>query len=551
MKKSTFLVVVTVLTSLSVWAQTPFIVHDSINANNITASAQVHGDMWWTSPNSFKGCRYKDQKRRVITFIGALWLSAYDDAGQLHVAAQTYRQSGNDYWPGPLDDAGNTNYATSEQWAHIWKVTRAEVNTYKATGFHTPANIPESILTWPGKGNAFAKGNNGAPLTIDRNMAPFYDHDGDGIYEPMKGDYPEFKGEQALWWLINDNGPAHTETNGRPLKVEVQCMAYAYKRNTLIDDVVYYDYKITSRNTEPLHNMRFAIWDHINWGNYLEECIGFDSSHRMGIAYNRFSSLGGIAGNPSGSFYEPGVTKGITLIKVPGDIDGNYVQAGSFIFFNDDPSIYGAPKVDTEYNNYLRSKFRYGRHISYDPASPFSNTGVEKQYSFPDDPSGTGNWHLCYPGSPITFENYVLSTSDFELPAGSTRGVLMALVVDSVEGYCPVMSYEGIKRVADTAWGVYNNPPPELGTASTEKVANPIKLYPNPANETISLDWNCGIAGNYSVIIADAMGVTAAKYSCKTGKICNLDISALANGLWFVRCASEDGITARAVFTKL
>ncbi len=55
--------------------------------------------------------------------------------GQLHIAAQTYRQSGNDYWPGPL--VGDTlTYATSQSWAKIWKVDRNDIFYGNYTHLH-------------------------------------------------------------------------------------------------------------------------------------------------------------------------------------------------------------------------------------------------------------------------------------------------------------------------------------------------------------------------------------------------------------------------------
>ncbi|MBK7691106.1 MAG: hypothetical protein IPJ31_08310 [Bacteroidetes bacterium] len=58
-------------------------------------------------------------------------------------------------------------------------------------------------------------------------MAPFVDVNNDNIYNALDGDYPDIEGEQALWWVFNDNGKTHNETNGLPLKIEVKALAYA------------------------------------------------------------------------------------------------------------------------------------------------------------------------------------------------------------------------------------------------------------------------------------------------------------------------------------
>ena len=38
-------------------------------------------------------------------FTHDLWIGGVDDGGQLRVTAQTYRQGGSDYWPGPVSDS--------------------------------------------------------------------------------------------------------------------------------------------------------------------------------------------------------------------------------------------------------------------------------------------------------------------------------------------------------------------------------------------------------------------------------------------------------------
>ena len=41
---------------------------------------------------------------------------------------------------------------------------------------------------------------------MNRNLAPFVDQKGDGIYDPTEGDYPDIEGDQAIWWVMNDVG---------------------------------------------------------------------------------------------------------------------------------------------------------------------------------------------------------------------------------------------------------------------------------------------------------------------------------------------------------
>src|SRR5690606_24091666 len=132
----------------------------------------------------------------------------------LHLAAQTYRNQGNDYWPGPLDVFNNASSDTIQamRWAQIWKVNRTTIDSFLKITNHTIANTPKNILEWPGRSNPNAKTPTNTSLTIpNRPMAPFIDVNNDNIYNALDGDYPDIKGEQMLWWIINDNSAPHTQ----------------------------------------------------------------------------------------------------------------------------------------------------------------------------------------------------------------------------------------------------------------------------------------------------------------------------------------------------
>ena len=68
-----------------------------LDINNVRTTIMAGGDMWWNLDDA----RYEIPKNgnKHSMFAGALWIGGVDDGGQLKVAAMTYRQSGNDFWP--------------------------------------------------------------------------------------------------------------------------------------------------------------------------------------------------------------------------------------------------------------------------------------------------------------------------------------------------------------------------------------------------------------------------------------------------------------------
>ncbi|GAA4463542.1 hypothetical protein GCM10023093_12230 [Nemorincola caseinilytica] len=495
---------------------------DSININRINALALVHGDMWWDPATGTAHCKFPPDSKKNVGFAAALWLSGYDNAGKLHVAAQTYRQDGNDHWPGPLDAPGTLSYATSAKWAKIWKVRRSDITTFMATTPHTVANTPAAILTWPAKGNSNAKGKDDAPLTITTDMAPFVDLNGDGNYQPLNGEYPDIEGDMALWWVFSDNGPRHDNTNGLPLGAEVHVMAYAYSRNTLIDYVVYYEYTIVNRSANNYHDVRMALWNDGDMGYYMDDFIAFDPARRLGIIYNGTNDDGGSAGHPENSYGADPPAMGVTIVAQPGDGPGTYVPAGSFTYYNNDPSIIGNPVVDTEYNNYMRGKIRNGAAF----AIPW------------------GSWNECTTGNTPGDRREILATNDFVLNAGAKAKVVLALVVDSVAKGCPSITFDGIKKITDTAWNIYHTyvdvdeAIPRYGT---------MRLYPNPVENILHMTSD--MPGKMQVTIHDAVGRQIRYVADMNATDAVLDVHDLAPGTYVVTCRAGDRVE-RAVFVK-
>lgn len=527
-------------------AQTPFLTTDSIDANRINAAVLVHGDMWWNPVSGTARCEFPAGSKKHAGFAAALWMSGYDNAGQLRVAAQTYRQDGSDYWPGPLDVSGALDYATSEKWAKIWKVRRSDIETHKTTAFRRTDNTPEPILTWPAKGNAYARGNNGVPLVIAEDMAPFVDLNGDGIYQPLKGDYPDIRGgEQGLWWCFSDNGPTHGQTGGTPMKMQVHAMSYAYKRNTLIDYVVYQEYTVVNKSGNDYHDMRMAIWDDADLGYYLDDFIGFDSTKRMAIVYNGTNDDGLNVGHPTNSYGLNPPARGVTIVSAPGDGGGYYVPAGNFTFHtNGFPATYN-PVSDTVCRRLMRPEIGSGRHIVYNWSGGGGIDTVHYgSYIFPDAPgvsSGCSEFaHGNNPGS----RRYVLATKDFTLNAGSRTKLVVALVVDSAAKGAPnLLNFDGIREVADTAWRNYHAM--HVAVPEVERMSDGVIVYPNPAGALLYIN---GGNGPKQITIYNAVGQQVYEAICETG-VCEAEISKLVPGVYVLRCSTA-GMRMHTTFIK-
>jgi len=546
-KRLAFILLVLVLILEKSIAQAPFATMDSINTNNINAAVLVHGDLWWDPVSHQAHCNFPLNSNNNINFASSLWMSGYDGSGQLHVTAQTYRQDGNDYWPGPIDGGVSIAYDSSQKWAKIWKVNRSDIQGFQSLPLHTISNTIASILTWPGKGNVYAQGNGGAPLTINNDMAPFIDLNGNGIYEPLNGEYPDIKGEQALWWVFNDNGPSHSQTHGNPLGVVIRAMTYGYNRGTLIDNVVYYEYTITNYSPNNYNNFRMAIWDDEEVGYYLDDYIGFDSVHRMGIGYNATNDDGLPLGHPHNTYGMNPPMVGVTMIELPGDAGTSYIPAGSFMFYNNDYSIIGNPTNDTQYNYYMRSQWRDGTHLKHDPVTGSMVVGPDCNYAFTGDPSDTAGWSECAMNNSPGDRRFILASNDFTLNAGETKKIVWAIVVADSAGGCGQTNFTKIKTVADTAWYIYHNPLPPHPAGVSALSEGSIKIYPNPANDKLFIADPGNKNDKAEVVIVNTLGQKITVPFDQKEHM--LDVSNLPTGVYHL-LYSTPGIEKATTFLK-
>lgn len=300
-----------------------------LNLNNVRARINTGGDMWW----DFETSKYEIPKgsRKTSMFSGALWIGGLDVNGQLKLAALKYRQAGNDYWTGPLttDGTASIDQSTCKKYDKHWKISRAEVEQFIAykNGLPVPEGytVPRSIKEWPAH-----------PIDGNPNqsfyLAPFYDKNGDNVYNYDDGDYPYYdfanalcptnpanigkapaptrdadttlseygggivkggmlvdqvlKGDQTIWWVFNDKGAAHTESKGEPIGLEIRAQAFSFATNDEINNMTFYSYEIINRSTYTLTETYFSQWVDTDLGDSKDDFVGCDVRRGLGYCYN-------------------------------------------------------------------------------------------------------------------------------------------------------------------------------------------------------------------------------------------------------------------------
>ena len=380
-----------------------------LDINNIRTKIFINGDMWWDLVGTATYEVPKGSGKHSL-FAGAVWVGGYDNAHNLRVAAQTYRQSGEDFWPGPVNvSTTDVSPDICTKFDRHFRVTRDEVQQAIANfvdGSYPAGYFPPQVMQdWPGNGD---DPEHGAGPGYVHFLAPFYDQNNDGFYRWEDGDYPYFEfnssvpvcddrmlGDQSLWWVFNDVGNVHRETDSQyPIGLEIQAQAFAFATNDEINNMSFYKYKIINRNTTTnIDSCFFGAWVDPDLGNYLDDFVGCDVKRGFGYCYNGDANDEGIAGygfNPPAVGYDffegpaadlndnrdndrdscidctfvPNLGGGIDTIS--DSIMPELIIMSKFVYYNNnnDP-IVGNPNGAEDYYGYLQGIWRNGSHMTY------------------------------------------------------------------------------------------------------------------------------------------------------------------------------------------
>ncbi len=474
-----------------------------LDINNVRAKILNGGDMWWDIFGS-TNARYQVPKPPAgqvgpsSQFASSVWIGGYDAGGSLKTAAQTYRQNGNDYWPGPLTSTATTDPATCVAWDKFFKINRVDVESYynwvmNNQGDPNPlegTTAMDVINTWP------AFGPDGQPL------APYYDVNADGFYDPSVGDVPDFDitgtrgcnaqlyGDQCLFWVFNDKGNIHTETGLPGIGVEIQAQAFAFATNDELNNATFYKYKVINKSSFRLDSTYFGIWDDADLGWYMDDYVGCDVGLGFGMLYNGTEVDGTGQATAYGSnppaigidFFEGPYadTNGVDdpAYSVPpsflnygdGTADNERLGMCKFMYFNNNNNnVNGNPSAGDDFYQYLTGSWRNGTRITY--GGDGTSGSVICDYMFPgtSDTYGYGvggdmnnpvvmpNWDEKAENNVPNDRRFLESSGPFTLQPGAVNIITIGVPWARATQGGPLASIALLKGADSKAQALFNN----------------------------------------------------------------------------------------------
>lgn len=496
----------------------------ALNVNNIKAFIHPQNLQFNNHSSGLPHFEYLYPADSLTTTICSygLWLGGLDNNEQLHIAAEKSIQNGSDFWAGPLsvDGLASTNNLNNANWSRVWKIGKNDIiehlNNYQNVNYQ----ISDAIRTWPAHGDP--------ALNQATYLAPFVDVDGDLIYNPELGDYPLIKGDQAIYFIYNDQ-LVHYGSNGLKLGVEVQCMAWAYGLSTNIDaysNTIFFSYKIINRSQKTYFDTYFGVFADLDIGNATDDYIGSHVNNGNYYAYNgddydeqNNTTVGYgdniptqsvcILGGPYMDYDELDNPLGECNESVNGTgfgdgiVDNERYGMNRFVYFNSGGQTFQSdPTIAPSYYNYLQSIWKDNTSMTWGGNGHLSSGGTDTfhpRFMFPNssDPCNWGTngidpdmglWTEEAAGNDPNDRKGLASMGPFTFEAGSVHYLDIALVTapGNADNNSRDLTQDYIEQIKQDYLVNPNNFGNQyVGLNEELDTSEQLIVYPNPANGSI------------------------------------------------------------------
>ena len=274
-----------------------------LQGNNISANILNGGDLFWDRSNASFSTQEGSNPPAHSIFAAGIWIGGFTGAftnnPNLKLSASTYpNETSNDYSTGPLFQFGPPDIEMCTNFDRLWEVTRSEVEAHIAD-FEDDGlvnNKQENIYAYPGHQNPFFFDFNNFVLpNSSHGLAPFFDQDADGIYNPDNGDFPlpspvnkNNIPEHMIWGIFNDNGNNHTASQGDIVQAEIQLTVWAFSctNNQVIDNTIFTSHKIINKAASRIDSLHIGMFVDFDLGCFTDDYVGCIPDMNTFYAYN-------------------------------------------------------------------------------------------------------------------------------------------------------------------------------------------------------------------------------------------------------------------------
>ncbi|MBK9175283.1 MAG: T9SS type A sorting domain-containing protein [Flavobacteriales bacterium] len=425
--------------------------------------------------------------------------------GAIHESAPTYA-NGNEPWPdlpwaGPQADVKDD--AFYERYHRVWKLDRAMVQHHIAHWNEPDYVLHPDIGDWPGNGDA----GNGEPL----RLAPFVDLDGDGIYEPHEGDFPEFKGSQAVYSIQHTALDPYGTLAQPSFPFDLHVTHYAVEHeDAAIRNTLFVNYRFVNRSALTFDSLLFGQFTDFDIGCPDDDLVGCDSTRSLFFGYN-------------GADFDPGC---MGIIGFEGVQPAQGVRFLNSFMSSHRMAYRTSPIEQPSLLDVLMGTVE---------GQPFTQPGYPTHYQYPG-----GSWtdDLLSPTQPD--RKSVGATGPLTLGPGDTLCIDLAFVYARASSGGAYASVEALKLRSDSVQAFYDAQGlaclqyPVMTGVSEQSAWEGLRVYPNPAADQVTI---VGVRPMEEVLVLDMLGRSIHRARAMQGQI-TLAVGDWARGAYVVRAGN-------------
>ncbi|TAF87214.1 MAG: T9SS C-terminal target domain-containing protein [Flavobacteriia bacterium] len=401
-------------------------------------------------------------------FGGSFMISAQDPMGQVYFSgAHTSAPSNHhEIHSGPIADPffyGSVSYSSAYQNA-LWKVSSEEIEFHQQNYQNPGYTVPNALLNWPGNGDA--------TMGVAQQLAPYIDLNQNGIYEPILGDYPDIRGDEAVYVIMNDESYM---PDGNQLRIELHAMFYQFSAGNYLNNTTFLNLRVINRSNINYMNYLQSIFMDFDLGNFSDDQMGCSPEKNLLFAYNgddddELNVGEGYGANPP--------CQGLVSLSHPLKC-GVVLNTGQDYFANGD------------YSYWLLQNSQWTDTTPW--VNPLTNQVTD--FTLPDNPNNPNGW----------------SEEALNHPSGDRRGMITiyepsfrpgtAICSDYAFLYSRVgtrlQNVQDLWNIATSLQALYNTSEQFVchgnsGVGITETIPKEkwFRISPNPASEHISIESN-------------------------------------------------------------
>jgi len=368
-------------------------------------------------------------------FSAAFWFAGLDQWGQLFLAAKRFSNTNHsDFYSGPysifhtyMDPNYVSKYSNS-----IWSVEKSEID-FHIQHFQDPGYItPLSIQNWPGNGDV--------SLGVAQQLAPFIDLNGNLIYEPQLGEFPDIRGDKASYVIYNDDQP-HLNSYGNIMQIEVHIMFYQFTSTDFLNETTFMNLRVLNRGPLSFSNFKCGFFMDADIGGYADDYIGCDTIRKLMYTYNSDNIDSDYGINPPA----------VGAISLSHSMENmSYFTSTSAYPFND-------PGTAVQYWWYLNGKWADGSNYYYGGqghAGQIGTTNSITNYIFSGNPYTSQGWSEASALNPPGDRRGVMTLENVQLNSSTQTCYDMAIIQYSQGNN--LENVQGLLAVADSIQQFYN-----------------------------------------------------------------------------------------------